>query len=151
MLVLLGKISCGINLSEMTCSSHQAQKKRVCSRANYMVESHHILYVSIFKFLHPISNTKLTGLLKWCWSILQAVAWYQGYQHIMFHSAHPGKVFVHSTLNSTKTVFSMMTTEVGALPSTAPVAVPAPGMGAWRQSYLYDIIQEFQYDNYKHY
>ena len=40
------------------------------------------------------------------------------------------QVFVHSTLDSTETVFNMMTTEVSALPTTAPVAVPAPGMGA---------------------
>ena len=78
--------------------------------------------------VHSFSHTRLMGLLKWYQSILQAAAWYQGHQHFTFHSAHPGKVFVHLTLDSTETVFNMMTTEVSALPTTTSVTVPAPGM-----------------------
>ena len=99
--------------------------------------------------IHSFIHTRLMGLLKWYQSILQAAAWYQGYQHFTFHSAHPWKVFVHLTLDSTETVFNMMTTEVSALPTTTSVTVLAPGMGAQRQWYLYDIIQEFVSDAQK--
>ena len=55
MLVIIGKLSCGINLSEKTCSSHRSealQKQRVRPRSTYMVESRRIC-VKTFKFLHP--------------------------------------------------------------------------------------------------
>ncbi|KAI0229467.1 hypothetical protein LSAT2_020110 [Lamellibrachia satsuma] len=55
MLVLLGKLSCGINLLEKTCRSHRSQdslKIRKRHRTTYMIEGRHIC-VNTFKFLHP--------------------------------------------------------------------------------------------------
>ena len=52
--VLLGKLSCGINLSEKICSSHRierSRKVRELPRATYTIESRHVC-VNTFKFLH---------------------------------------------------------------------------------------------------
>ena len=54
MLVLLGKLSCGIDLSEKTCSSHRTEasrKVRERPRTTYTVESRHVC-VNTLKFLH---------------------------------------------------------------------------------------------------
>ncbi|KAK2191544.1 hypothetical protein NP493_52g05007 [Ridgeia piscesae] len=67
MLMLLGKLSCGINLSEKTCGTHRSQaslKMRERHRTTYMVEGRHIC-VNTFKFLHAISTNRLAALQKW--------------------------------------------------------------------------------------
>lgn len=52
MLVLLGKISCSVNTSEMTCSSRRGEQKvRERPRANYWLEGQQICR-DTFKFLH---------------------------------------------------------------------------------------------------
>ena len=59
----------------------------------------------------------------------------KGYQHFRFDSAQPGKV-------SAETTFDMAIND-STVPTTAPAAVPAPGMSAQRQWYLYDSIKQF--------
>ena len=56
----------------------------------------------------------------------------KGYQHFRFDSAHPEKVFARVTLDSPVTTFTLIFGEVRALPTIAPVAVPALGMSAQR-------------------
>jgi hypothetical protein len=52
MLVLLGKISSSINMSETTCSSRRAEQKvRERLRTNYWLEGHQICR-DTFKFVH---------------------------------------------------------------------------------------------------
>ncbi|KAI0235352.1 hypothetical protein LSAT2_014185 [Lamellibrachia satsuma] len=113
----------------MLTTDMDAATERAVALAEYVLpEQDNNLKATAFRFVYiylggngvkaagndsTIINTRLTGVLKWYQSILQATAWYQEYQHFTFHSARPGKVFVHSTLvHSTETVFNMMTTEV---------------------------------------
>ncbi|ELU09153.1 hypothetical protein CAPTEDRAFT_228820 [Capitella teleta] len=64
MLVLLGKISCGINLSDTTSRSRKkGQQERQHQRTNYWMEGRSVCR-DTFKFLHAISQDRLTGLLK---------------------------------------------------------------------------------------
>ena len=52
MLILLGKISCSMNMSEMTCSSKRAeQKKRERHRGTYWLEGNQLCR-DTFRFLH---------------------------------------------------------------------------------------------------
>ena len=54
MLVLIGKLSCGMNMSEKTCSTHRSEasvKTRDRHRTTYMIEGRQISY-NMFKFLH---------------------------------------------------------------------------------------------------
>src|SRR6218665_1194878 len=65
-LILLGKISCTINMSPMTCNSKRAgvQTERTRQRTAYMMESH-VICRETFKFLHAISQDRLTSIIKW--------------------------------------------------------------------------------------
>ena len=72
----------------------------------------------------------------------------KGYQHFRFDSAQPGKVFVRETLVPPETTFDMARTD-STVPTIAPAAVPAPGMSAQRQWYLYDSIRQFVSDEQK--
>ena len=64
-LILLGKISCTINMSPMTCNSKRAgvQMERTRQRTAYMMESH-VICRETFKFLHAISQDRLTSIIK---------------------------------------------------------------------------------------
>jgi len=65
MLALLGKISCTINMSEETCRRKKSsQAVRQHQRTLYYLESRQICQAT-FKFIHGISQGRLTGLLKW--------------------------------------------------------------------------------------
>ena len=65
MLVLLGKVSCGVNMSEMTCRKKKAsQKTREHQRTTYWLEGHQLCRET-FKFLRGISQDRLTALLDW--------------------------------------------------------------------------------------
>src|SRR6218665_1286319 len=67
MLILLGKLSCTINLSPKTCRSKQAigsQKERDHQRTTYLIEGNTVSRKA-FKFLHAVSQNRLTALLKW--------------------------------------------------------------------------------------
>jgi len=66
MLVLLGKISCTINMSEMTCSSRRAeQKNRERQRTNYWLEGEQIcrdtLNFSMSKLSHYRYNLTIVN------------------------------------------------------------------------------------------
>ncbi|KAL3045312.1 hypothetical protein OYC64_013556 [Pagothenia borchgrevinki] len=63
-LVLLGKISSNINLSKETaCAKRGHQKERKQQRTSYILDGHKICRET-FKFLHGISQDKLTGIIK---------------------------------------------------------------------------------------
>ena len=67
MLVLLGKISCTINLSSITRRTKKgadSNTERQRPRTSYMVEGHAVCR-DTFKFLHAISQDRLTSLIKW--------------------------------------------------------------------------------------
>ena len=67
MLVLLGKISCTVNLSLHTCRSKKTaadNKEREHQRTTYMIEGN-IVCRDTFKFLYKISQDRLTSILKW--------------------------------------------------------------------------------------
>jgi len=67
MLILLGKLSCTINVSPMTCSTRQApgsEKVRERVRTAYMIEGKSVCRET-FMYLHAISRDRLTALLKW--------------------------------------------------------------------------------------
>ncbi|KAI4794620.1 hypothetical protein KUCAC02_031949 [Chaenocephalus aceratus] len=63
-LVLLGKISSNIHLSKETaCAKRGHQKERKQQRTSYFLDGHKICRET-FKFLHGISQDKLTGIIK---------------------------------------------------------------------------------------
>ena len=64
-------------------------------------------------------------------------------QHFRFDCAHPGEVFTQATVGAPELTFSLGKTEPAALPTTAAVALPTPGMSAQRQWYLHDQIRDF--------
>ena len=72
----------------------------------------------------------------------------KGYQHFRFDADHAGKVFVRETPQSPEKEFILTQTD-NVLPATAPVPVPAPGMSAQGQWYLYDNIRQFVSDEQK--
>src|SRR6218665_425505 len=66
MLILLGKLSCTINVSPMTCSTRQApgsEKGRERVRTAYMIVGKSVCRET-FMYLHAISRDRLTALLK---------------------------------------------------------------------------------------
>ncbi|XP_071957925.1 uncharacterized protein [Antedon mediterranea] len=64
-LLLLGKLSCTINVSRLTnCTRRREQKERQQQRILYYVENHRVCRAT-FKFMHKISQNKLTALIKW--------------------------------------------------------------------------------------
>ena len=72
----------------------------------------------------------------------------KGCQHFRFNSAQPGTVFVRVTLVSPETTYDMARND-STVPTAAPAAVPAPGMSAQQQWYLYDSIRQFVSDEQK--
>jgi len=65
MLVLLGKISSTIDLSETTCLTRRSgQTIRKHQRTHYLHECRRVCR-DTFKFLHGISQDRLTSLIKW--------------------------------------------------------------------------------------
>ena len=66
----------------------------------------------------------------------------KGCQHFRFDSAQPGTVFVRETLVSPETTYDMAR-NYSTVPIAAPAAVPARGMSAQRQWYLYDTVRHF--------
>jgi len=62
MLVLLGKISCSINLSEMTkCTKKAGQKSREHQRTYYWLEGLQLCRET-FKFLHGYKNLVIVAV-----------------------------------------------------------------------------------------
>ena len=110
--------------------------------------------INIIQFLHADSisltpprarHPTLRKLLRPFYKPLPGI---KGYQHFRFEADQPGKVFVRETPVSPEKTFVLAQTD-NVLPATAPVPVPAPGMSAQRQWYLYDNIRQFVSDEQK--